>query len=209
MKGLLLKEWYESIAYGKTVLGAALVMFAVSAILLHENSTPSFFLVYASFLLGIFPMTLLSYDENFGWTTYSYTLPVSKTQLVSVKYLLTLLGALIGFLLSALILSIFGGGLERSSVTLLLAESVIAPLISNAFLLPMNYRFGPTKARYVYLAIIALFAGLLGGFFGDSALGQPLPALSPIVLLGGLAVTLLLLTLSWRISIAWYGKSHL
>ena len=206
MKGLLLKEWYEAVAYGKTVFGASLIMLVISAVLLHDGGTQGIFVVYACFLMGMFPMTLLAYDETFGWTTYSYALPVSKTQLVSVKYLTALLCTFVSSILSMILLSVFCGGQERSYIIFLLTEAVTAPLISNAILLPLSYRFGSTKARYVYFVIIALFAGLLGiGVSGDGLTGS---TLSPVIPLGCLAAALLLFLLSWRLSIAWYGKSR-
>ena len=71
MKGLLWKEWYQLIAQGKITLLAAAVIFTASAVMLaHGEGSPDF-LVYACFLLGIFPMTLFAYDESAGWVEYS------------------------------------------------------------------------------------------------------------------------------------------
>lgn len=209
MKGLLLKEWYQSAAYGKTLLIASLAMFAVSAVTLHDGGKQGVFLVYACFLMGIFPMTLLAYDESYGWTMYSYAFPVSPAQLTGVKYLTGLLCTLLSTVFAIAVLAVFGGGLDRGYITFLMTESVTAPLISNSVLLPLSYRFGSTKARYLYFVIIALFAGLLGfGISSDDMLGHagadvPLPAL-----LGVVVAAVVIYALSWKLSTVWYGKSR-
>ena len=52
MKGLLLKEWYQTVAQGKIILLAAVIMFGVSAVTLANGEGLQVFLVYACFLLG-------------------------------------------------------------------------------------------------------------------------------------------------------------
>lgn len=209
MKGLLLKEWYQASSYGRLVFLAALIMFSASAMTLHAGGKQGVFLVYACFLLGIFPMTLLSYDEAFGWTAYSDTLPVSKAQLTGAKYLIGLFCTAACTVCAAFVLTVFGGGLDRSYAALLMVESITAPLLSNTLLLPLSYRFGQQKARYLYFVIVALFAGLLGfGVSSDDELGHAAAGVPLPVLLGVVALSLVLYAASWRLSTAWYGKSR-
>ena len=209
MKGLLLKEWYQSVAQGKTILLAAVVMFGVSAVTMaHGEGLPGF-LVYACFLLGIFPMTLFTYDELAGWVEYSYAFPVRKAELTGVKYLLGLLCTVLGTLCCGIILAAFGGGLDRDYTILLLVESVCAPLLANAGLLLLSFRFGSTKARYLYFVIVALFAGLLGfGVSSDDELGHAMAGAPLPALLGVVVLSLVLYAASWRLSTVWYGKSR-
>ena len=209
MKGLLLKEWYQLVAQGKFILLSAVIMFGASAVTLANGKGLPVFLVYACFLLGIFPMTLFTYDELAGWVEYSYAFPVSKAQLTGVKYLLGLLCTAVGTLCTAVVLAIWGGGLDRNYTTLLLVESVCAPLLANAGLLLLSFRFGSTKARYLYFVIVALFAGLLGfGVSSDDALGHAMAGAPLPVLLGVVALSLVLYAASWRLSTVWYGKSR-
>ena len=209
MKGLLLKEWYQLVAQGKFILLSAVIMFGASAVTLANGKGLPGFLVYACFLLGIFPMTLFTYDELAGWVEYSYAFPVSKAQLTGVKYLLGLLCTAVGTLCTAVVLAIWGGGLDRNYTTLLLVESVCAPLLANAGLLLLSFRFGSTKARYLYFVIVALFAGLLGfGVSSDDALGHAMAGAPLPVLLGVVALSLVLYAASWRLSTVWYGKSR-
>lgn len=206
MKGLLWKEWYQLVAQGKITLLAAAVIFTASAVMLaHGEGSPDF-LVYACFLLGIFPMTLFAYDESAGWVEYSYALPVRKAQLTGVKYLLGLLCALLGTVCSGIILAVFGGWLNRDYIALLLVESICAPLLTNAGLLLLSFRFGSTKARYLYFIIVA---GLLGfSVSSDDELGHAMAGAPLPILLGVVALFLVLYAASWRLSTVWYGKSQ-
>lgn len=209
MKGLLWKEWYQLVAQGKTILLGAAVMFTASAVMLAHGEGYPGFLVYACFLLGIFPMTLFAYDESAGWVEYSYAFPVRKAQLTGVKYLLGLLCTLLGTVCSGIILAAFGGWLNRDYIALLLVESICAPLLTNAGLLLLSFRFGSTKARYLYFIIVALFAGLLGfSVSSDDELGHAMAGAPLPILLGVVALLLVLYAASWRLSTVWYGKSR-
>ncbi len=209
MKGLLLKEWYQTLAQGKIILFSAVIMFGVSAVTLKNGEGMPSFLVYACFLLGIFPMTLFTYDELAGWVDYSYAFPVSRAELTGVKYLFGLLCTVIGTICSGIVLAAFGSGLDRDYAALILVESICAPLLANAGLLLLSFRFGSTKARYLYFVIVALFAGLLGfGVSSDDELGHAMAGAPLPVLLGVVAVSLALYAVSWRLSTAWYGKSR-
>ena len=62
MKGLLLKDAYQAWYYAKMVVVAAVVMMGVGVISMMNGA--NFFIVYAGFLLGMMPMTLLAYDQT-------------------------------------------------------------------------------------------------------------------------------------------------
>ena len=92
-----------------------------------------------------------------------------------------------------------------------LIQVAMLTLLDNIILLPLFYRFGYEKAKYVYYLSI----GMLGSFMGysvssgDSALDSILPAQGLLlVLVVVLAVVLTLYALSWRLSVAWYGKAE-
>ena len=84
-------------------------------------------------------------------------------------------------------------------------------LLGNIILLPLTYRFGYEKAKYVYYLSIGVLASLMGYFVssGDNALNSILPAHgSLLVLVVVLAAALALYAASWRLSVAWYGKAE-
>ena len=61
MKGLLLKDAYQIWHYAKGVIVAAVVMMGAGVVTIMNGA--NFFIVYAGFLMGMMPMTLLAYDQ--------------------------------------------------------------------------------------------------------------------------------------------------
>ena len=96
MKGLLLKDFYLSWRYCRAFLVIVAVFLAVS----FTGDDNIFFLIYPIMIASVIPMTLVSYDEHDKWTAYSGTLPYTKTQLVSTKYLVGMCFGSVAFLIS-------------------------------------------------------------------------------------------------------------
>ena len=204
MKGLLLKDVYQMWYYTRVIILAAVVMMLVGVFGMKEGS--NFFMLYGGFLLGIFPMTLLAYDQNSRFSAYSAALPVTKEQLVGSKYLIGLGAMALSELLSMAALA--AAQLLWGTVTV---QITVATLLGNMILLPLTYRFGYEKARYVYYLCIGVLACLMGIAVssGGILLNSILPAHgSLLVLVVVLAAALALYALSWRLSVAWYGKAE-
>lgn len=209
MKGLLQKDLYQIWYYARTILLASAIIMAVSVAMSGENR--SFFMVYASFLISMLPMTLLAYDQNSRFADYSVALPVTKGQLVGCKYLIGLFTMVLADLLAGLALAVVwlrGGGVSSEMVFGTLMQVSVMPLLGSAVLLPLTYRFGYEKAKYIYYLFVGLSAALMGfGVATDSDLpGLALPA--GWAQLGFWLVCLVLYAVSWRLSIAWYGKAE-
>ena len=212
MKGLLLKDAYQMWHYTRMLILAAVVMMLVGVFSMKGGS--NFFMLYGGLLLGILPMTLLSYDQSGRFSAYSAALPVTKEQLVGGKYLIGLCGMVLAELLSMAALAaaqLLWGTVTMQITVATLLQVAMLTLLGNVILLPLTYRFGYQKARYVYYLCIGLLASLMGYFVssGDNALDSILPAQgSGLVLLAVLAAVLALYALSWRLSVAWYGKAE-
>lgn len=213
MKGLLLKDWYQIKSNMKTMyltVLAVLVIWTLSA-----SGASTFAMNYAAIFLGILPVNLLTYDQSVGWVEYGQTLPVSKKTLVAEKYLVGLLCAAAaivvgGIFVVALILG--KGKVVDGSALFLMQGSVCIILLVNGISLPLLYRFGAEKARMIYFLTFAGFGAMLGGGGAvlqevqqESADGWPLHP--PFWLAAAfLLAVLALYAVSWRVSVAWYGK---
>ena len=209
MKGLLQKDLYQIWYYARTILLASAIIMAVSVAMSGENR--SFFMVYASFLISMLPMTLLAYDQNSRFAGYSAALPVTKGQLVGCKYLIGLFTMVLADLLAGLALAVVwlrGGCVSSEMVFGTLMQVSVMPLLGSAVLLPLTYRFGYEKAKYIYYLFVGLSAALMGfGVATDGDLpGLALPA--GWAQLGFWLVCLVLYAASWRLSVAWYGKAE-
>ena len=213
MKGLLLKDWYQVCKNMRTMyLTVAIVM----AVWLFSTSGSYVFPVsYAAIFLGILPVNLLTYDQSVGWVEYGRTLPVSKKTLVAEKYLIGLFCAAAAVVIGGLFVTVIPlrtGTAPDEDVLSLLAGSVCAILLINGISLPLLYRFGAEKARMIYVLTFAGLGALLGGsgavmdelqHNGTGSGPLPVPLwLAAVLLLAVLA----LYAVSWRVSVAWYGK---
>ena len=205
MKGLLLKDWYQV----KTNMWMMyLTVLAVLAIWILSTSGDSSFAVnYSAVFLGIMPAYLLSYDHASGWTEYSFALPLSKELQVAEKYLVGLLCAAAAVVIGGLFITVISlrtGTTPDKDALSLLAGSVCAILLINGIMLPLYYRFGAEKARMLYML---MFAGMGAALGGGTVLMDAVPEPdAAIAIVGVLAAVLVLYALSWRVSVAWYGK---
>ena len=105
-----------------------------------------------------------------------------------------------------------GKPLPAMPIGLLLGAGAASILLINGISLPLLYRFGAEKARMIYVLTFAGLGALLGG--GGAVMDElqqngtgsgslPVPLwLAAVLLLAVLA----LYAVSWRVSVAWYGK---
>ena len=215
MKGLLLKDLYMSEKYCRVFLLIVVVFFGMSLM-----SGPGFFLLaYPCILMGLIPASLISYDEREKWDVYSGTLPCSRRQLVSCKYLVGLIGELLVICITTVLyaLGLFRmGAFDPHAVLGMAAVFLLLGLIGPAATLPFMFRFGAEKGRIAYFAVIILLCGVSAAFgsiqgsgVGENALtaGIVMPQAGVSFFLAVLAV--LLYAGSWKLSIAFYKKREL
>ena len=205
MKGLLLKDWYQVRTNMKTMY--LTVAFVLVIWVLSTSSAYVFPVSYAAIFLGILPVNLLTYDQSVGWVEYGRTLPVSKKTLVAEKYLIGLFCAAAAIVIGGLFITVISlrtGTTPDKDALSLLAGSVCAILLINGIMLPLYYRFGAEKARMLYML---MFAGMGAALGGGTVLMDAVPEPgAAIAIVGVLAAVLVLYALSWRLSVAWYGK---
>ena len=213
MKGLLLKDVYQAWYDAKGVVVAAGVMMGAGVVTMMSGA--NFFIVYAGFLLGMMPMTLLAYDQTSKFNEYSAVLPATKEQLVGCKYIIGLCGLVLAEVFAAVALGVaqlHWVAVDRPLVISTLVQVGMTTLLSSTILLPLTYRFGYEKAKYVFYVLVGVLAALMGFSVSaneDGLVRNLLPqGISPAALLGVAAVVLVLYALSWRLSIAWYGAEQ-
>lgn len=197
MRGLLLKDFYILRGYSKTML----FMFAFFALISVGLDNPALlfeaFIIFMSMMVTI---TSFSYDALAKWERYALSLPVSRKEIVGAKYLLSVIlclgGAVISFLVSAVILKIDpveGFGLTEHLYTT--AAIISIALFFSAALLPLIFKFGVEKCR---LLLIAIFAAPSAAVIALSKMGVSMPSESALIavikLLPALVIPLYLLS---------------
>lgn len=209
MKGLLLKDGYQTVSQMKTMYLTVAVVLVVW--MFSTSDSYAFPISYAAIFLGVLPVNLLGYDQNSGWVEYSLTLPVSKKVLVAEKYLVGLLCAAASVVIGGLfvvVLSLRKEAALDGTALFFVGNGVNTILLMNGISLPLMYRFGAEKARMIYILTFAGFGALIagGGALVDEF--QTNGRFQASIGLGAalFVVVLVLYVLSWRLSVAWYGK---
>lgn len=208
MKGLLLKDWYMMKKYCRAYLVIAVVFIAAS-ITSYDNT---FFMFFPCLLCGMIPVTLLGYDERSRWVQYSETMPYTKTQIVSEKYLTGLLTQLATLIVAgiaqAIKMHIYGKFILGDFTTLMLLMlivSTLAPSIS----LPFIFKLGVEKGRIAYYVMIG-FLCCASAFASDLFNGQIGTEIESTLVLSIFAVVGIgIYIFSWCMSIAFYKKREI
>lgn len=209
MKGLLLKDGYQTVSQMKTMYLTVAVVLVVW--MFSTSDSYAFPISYAAIFLGVLPVNLLGYDQNSGWVEYSLTLPVSKKVLVAEKYLVGLLCAAASVVIGGLfvvVLSLRKGAALDGTALFFVWNGVNTILLMNGISLPLMYRFGAEKARMIYILTFAGFGALIAGGGALAEEFQTNGRFQASIGLGAalFVVVLVLYVLSWRLSVAWYGK---
>lgn len=207
MKGLLLKDWYMCIRYCR----AFLVLVSVFLVVSFFGNDNLFFRIYPTMIASIIPMSLISYDERDHWTVYSGTLPYTRRQLVSAKYLIGLFFGAFSFLISLAAFSvcmITNGTFSIEYFLFIAVLLLVLGLIGPTLLLPFVFKFGAEKGRIIFYVMIGLLSAI-GALLASLGFQNVLTQHSFIILLviGGLSVGLY--ALSWNLSIYFYQKREL
>lgn len=208
MKGLLLKDWYMMKKYCRAYLIIATVFIAMA---LFSNGN-MFFIFYPCLLCGMIPVNLLGYDERSHWMQYSGTLPYTKSQLVSAKYLIGLFVQLTMLIVAGVAQGIKMAVTDHFAlgefVVLMLLMLIVATL-SSSIPLPFIFKLGVEKGRTAYYVMIGFVCGasaLASSYFR----GQFTAEIKPNFVLAILAVAGIgIYVLSWYMSVVVYKKREI
>ena len=160
MKGLLKKEFimiWKNFRYYMVMC-----LFFLGFGIWSDNNF--FMLFYPAMLGGMMPMSLLSFDEKSGWDLYSLCFPLSRAQLVSCKYLISLIcsGAVCAVYALAWAIKVWVTGVGMTTLAIYLYTLLTVALLPPALLLPCIFKFGSQKgAWFYYIFLAAVFAAVI------------------------------------------------
>ena len=208
MKGLLLKDWYMMKMYCKSYYFIAVCFVALSLV----SNGNMFFVFYPCLLCGMIPVNLLEYDERSRWMQYSGTMPYTKAQIVSGKYLIGLLAQLtILFVMGvaqAIKMMIADDFVLGEFAVLMLLMLIVSTLISS-IPLPFVFKLGVEKGRTAYYVMIGFVCGasvlassLFRGYLGTDIKPNLVLAILAVVGIG-------IYIFSWYMSIVFYKKREI
>ena len=208
MKGLIIKDLYMAGKYCRTNFIIMLIFLAFS--LWQRDSL--FIAFYPIMLSAIIPTNLLAHDERCLWLQYSETLPYSRAQIVSGKYI-------VGFFIQIAFLILTGivhatamsidGTFDIASFGIFMMLLLTVSMISSSINLPFMFKSGVEKGRLAYYVMIGIVTGgsvLFSGLLTEEIQQEiDLYGSLPIVCLISIAI----FAFSWFLSIAFYRKREL
>ena len=208
MKGLLLKDWYMMKMYCKSYHFIAVVFVALSLV----SNGNMFFVFYPCLLCGMIPVNLLGYDERSRWMQYSGTMPYTKVQIVSGKYLIGLLAQLTILLVMGVAQAVkmmIADDFVLGEFAVLMLLMLIVSTLTSSIPLPFVFKLGVEKGRTAYYVMIGFICGasvLASSLFR----GQLGIEIKPNLVLAILAVVGIgIYIFSWYMSIIFYKKREI
>ncbi len=208
MKGLLLKDWYMMKKYCRAHLFLAVLFIAIS----FAGNSNIFYIFYPCLLCGVIPINLLAYDERSRWIQYSATLPYSRKQFVSAKYLIGLLAQFTIITAMGIAQSIkmrMNGTFALNDFLLMMLMILMVSTLTSSLSLPFIFKLGVEKGRIIYFVTIG-FISAVGFVVSGFIKGMWNEIIDLVVLLPLLAVIgFVMYVLSLYISVHFYKKREL
>ena len=208
MKGLLLKDWYMINKYCRYYLFVSLGFVILSVV----SSGNMFFVFYPCLLCGMIPVNLLGYDERSRWTEYVGTLPYTKTQIVSAKYLIGLFIQIamltVVCIVQAVKTSIEGTFVLKEFLLLMMLLLIMAS-VASSLTLPFIFKYGVEKGRgayYVMIGVVSAGSVIATSIFNEGLQNEiKINAVFPIACIVGVGIY----ALSWYLSVVFYKKKEI
>ena len=159
MKGLLLKDFYTTKANILVSLLSCLVM----AIGLAFVISPSVVIILVAIPLSMTVSGTIVSDKKNKWTQYAVTLPVTKKQIISSKYIAylfwTILGLILGILICLLALKITNT--TDTNIGIFIGFSIIISLLSGSIIMPCNFVLPEEQSIIGTILAYSLTSGIL------------------------------------------------
>ncbi|CVI65521.1 hypothetical protein NDGK_00234 [Clostridiales bacterium CHKCI001] len=155
MKGLLVKD-FKLMKLQKTFF-LLIVVIAVGMIAFTDDVT--FPLGFLTFVISLFTLSTISYDEFDNGNAFLFTLPITRTNYVVEKYCLGLLlgcGTWIFATLLTMIASILKSTLPVADIMMIALMILPIMIVIQAIMIPFQLKFGGEKGRIALIGAIGL-----------------------------------------------------
>mgnify|MGYP000880602443 CR=1 FL=1 len=211
MTGLILKDIINLKKYIKQ-LGLVLVAFTFIGISLKSPSYIIFMMILFTTMMTV---TSMAYDESTKWDKYALTMPISRKDLAKSKYVLLVIfalsGGIISLILGFIISKVTGVG-DYKELLLTSGSVSLVSLVLVGILLPIIFKLGTEKARIIMLIIFILPTILITGFsklirlFKGLSIPQPTEEQIRYLCYASPFIVLLILFISYRLSVGILNK---
>lgn len=153
MKGLLIKD----LRLMKMQKNFFILMIVIGIGLVLAGNEISFTLGFLSFVISLFSISTISYDEFDNGYPFLFTLPISRSLYVKEKYVLSLilgLGSLILATVICAIITLFKNNIPLFD--LLMMALMILPyiILVQAIMIPFQLKFGVERGRIAIIGVL-------------------------------------------------------
>ena len=209
MKGLILRELYVF----KKIAKPYIIMLILFPSLTVVTSGKVYLSVFSALFAGMIPYMILYYDERGKWDIYSQILPVTRAKCVAANYIVG-----ISAVFCVIVLTSIGLIFAKDTLTYLigLILTFIIGLLMPTVSMPIYYRFGTIKGKYIGMIISGVLGGgsafLFNGFvLKDSYLNDILKSIkiNPLIALAIIIAFVCIYALSCLLSIRLYKNREL
>ncbi len=206
MKALIYKDLLAVWKYCRSYLLMCAVFLGSSVFV----EAYSFLQMYPLIFMGMLVNTLIAYDEHDKWDRQVLTMPVTRRQYVTAKYLtgLILQGCVLALTAGAHVLRLkLAGEFSWDAFWTNLGILLVLACATPSLLLPFVFKNGSEKGRMAYLIVLGSLFGLA---VGGSIILKKLDLMHtqaqiPYAALV-IGLVLLLYPASWALSVHWYEK---
>ncbi|MDE2518398.1 MAG: ABC-2 transporter permease [Methanocorpusculum sp.] len=214
MNGLLYKDLLNLNPTMKYLIVIALIFCVV--FIPMGNELPVYIILVMSG--ATLPATAISFDAAARWDKYAVSLPLTRREIVTARYLLMMGGICVAGIISlaitiAMTVLMPGKGIFLPFIDplTLMVMFVACGLFLGSIALPLTLKFGAEKMRYIIMVIaLTPVVVMLGMTFLMDLSGTSLaaPVLMPVILGGMLVITAIVVFVSYRFSVGIYAKKE-
>ncbi len=213
MTGLLRKDF---LLLAKALRAFALFAVVFAALSFSQNNGENIGAAVGSYffiMIVIMQVFTLSADEQARWLRLEKALPVTPFQAVLSKYLMSLLGAVLGMIVFLLFcirdIMATGNLIEPLSIAAGLAA---AALFLAAVEFPLLYRFGSNSGRFLFFGVVIvvvalIWAGQMAGLSVEAVTGW-FSANKTLLVVLGICIPVLAFIGSYFLSTSIYRKKE-
>lgn len=155
MKGLLVKD-FKLVKLQKNFF-FMIIAVAVGLTIINDDAT--FMLGFLTFVMSMFTLSTISYDEFDNGNAFLFTLPVSRKSYVVEKYVFSLLlggGSWVLAVLFAVVFSIIQGTVSVLEVVMAAVVIFVIMLMVQAAMIPFQLKFGGEKGRIAMVGAVGI-----------------------------------------------------
>lgn len=206
MKALIVKDLIAVWKYCRNYIFMCAV-FLVSSVFVEEYG---FLQMYPVIFMGMLVNGLIAYDERDKWDLQVMTMPITRRQYVSAKYMTAVILQATVLVLTAVAHSLQLVLTKAFSWEALWMDLVMLLVLASAapsLILPFIFKNGTEKGRMAYLFVLGTIFALAaaGGIVLQKLDLLNVPAELPVPALTAAAAVAIYLV-SWMISVRWYEK---